>query len=287
MYSRGLVASVEKDRSNVPELRSGMDSKPPISVAGIHIDGVSKSYTAAREPVRALDGVSFDVRQGSFVSIVGPSGCGKSTLLLIVAGLIKATSGSVSIGGERVTSPYMDAGIVFQDSVLLDWHDVLSNILMQARFRKMDRAQSETRAAELLDLVGLSGFAHRRPYELSGGMKQRVAICRALLHQPSVLLMDEPFGALDALTRDRLNVELQNIWLRNTSTVLFVTHSISEAVFLSDQIIVMSDRPGVVLKCIDVPLARPRDTNSRADPNYLDCVREIEEVFAEIGVLRG
>ena len=209
--------------------------------------------------MKALHGVSFDVRQGSFVSIVGPSGCGKSTLLLIVAGLIKPTNGSVSIGGELVTGPYMNAGFVFQDSVLLDWRDVLSNILIQARFRKMDRAQSEERAKELLDLVGLSGFAHRRPYELSGGMKQRVAICRALLHQPSVLLMDEPFGALDALTRDRLNVELQNIWLRNSSTVLFVTHSISEAVFLSDQIIVMSDRPGTVLKCVDVPLPRPRE----------------------------
>src|SRR5262245_54396279 len=193
------------------------------------------------------------MRPGEFVSVVGPSGCGKSTLLLMVAGLIRITSGTITIGDIQVTKPYTDLGIVFQEPVLLDWRKVLGNVLIQAEIRKgMDKKRLRARAQELLDLVGLNGFEDRYPFELSGGMRQRVSICRALLHDPPLLLMDEPFGALDALTRDQLNLDLQSIWLGSEKTVMFVTHSISEAVFLSDRVAVFSPRPGRVVEMLDI-----------------------------------
>jgi NitT/TauT family transport system ATP-binding protein len=214
---------------------------------GVKIDRVRKVYETRGEPILALDECSLDLQPGEFVSVVGPSGCGKSTLMLILAGLLPATSGTITIGDTVVKGPYTDLGIVFQEPVLLEWRKVLGNILLQVELRRgVSKRRYIDRARELLELVGLEGFENRYPFELSGGMRQRVSICRALLHDPPLLLMDEPFGALDALTRDQLNLDLQSIWMGSGKTVMFVTHSISEAVFLSDRVVVFSGRPAMV-----------------------------------------
>jgi len=253
----------------------------------VTIDGVSKVYQTRGEPITALTDCSLEMRPGEFVSVVGPSGCGKSTLLLMVAGLIRITSGTITIGDTRVTKPYTDLGIVFQEPVLLDWRKVLGNVLIQAEIRKgMDKKRLRGRAQELLDLVGLTGFEDRYPFELSGGMRQRVSICRALLHDPPLLLMDEPFGALDALTRDQLNLDLQSIWLGSEKTVMFVTHSISEAVFLSDRVAVFSPRPGRVIEMLDIDLPRPRHLSIRETPQFGRYAGEIRRVFSSLGILR-
>jgi NitT/TauT family transport system ATP-binding protein len=260
---------------------------PAAEQVGVTIDGVSKVYQTRGEPITALTDCSLELRPGEFVSVVGPSGCGKSTLLLMVAGLIRITSGTITIGDTRVTKPYTDLGIVFQEPVLLDWRKVLGNVLIQAEIRKgMDKKRLRGRAQELLDLVGLTGFEDRYPFELSGGMRQRVSICRALLHDPPLLLMDEPFGALDALTRDQLNLDLQSIWLGSEKTVMFVTHSISEAVFLSDRVAVFSPRPGRVVEMLDIDLPRPRHLSIRETPEFGRYAGEIRRVFSSLGILR-
>ncbi len=217
----------------------------------IAFENVSKHYGTGRSRVLAVENVSFVARQGEFISILGPSGCGKSTMMMMASGLVPRSSGTIRIGGSVVTKPYTDLGIVFQQDLLMDWRRVLANVLVQAEFRGLPWRRFEERARELLSLVGLDGFEQKYPYELSGGMRQRVAICRALVHDPRLLLMDEPFGALDALTRDQLNLDLQRIWQENQKTVLFVTHSISEAVFLSDRVFVMGPRPTRILETID------------------------------------
>jgi NitT/TauT family transport system ATP-binding protein len=254
---------------------------------GVKIDDVTKVYQTRGEPITALSQCSLEMRPGEFVSVVGPSGCGKSTLLLMVAGLIPKSSGSITIGDVEVTEPYTDLGIVFQEPVLLDWRKVLGNVLLQVEIRKgLDKKRYLGRARELLELVGLHGFEARYPFELSGGMRQRVSICRALLHDPPLLLMDEPFGALDALTRDQLNLDLQQIWLGSGKTVMFVTHSISEAVFLSDRVAVFSNRPGRVVEVLDVDLPRPRHLSIRETPEFGRYAGEIRQVFSSLGVLR-
>jgi NitT/TauT family transport system ATP-binding protein len=254
---------------------------------GVKVDRVKKLYETRGEPILALDECTLDLAPGEFVSIVGPSGCGKSTLLLMVAGLIGASAGSIRIGETEVKRPYTDLGVVFQEPVLLDWRKVLANVLLQVDLRRgYDRKDYTARARELLALVGLEGFENRYPYELSGGMRQRVAICRALLHDPPLLLMDEPFGALDALTRDQLNLDLQSIWLQSQKTVLFVTHSISEAVFLSDRVVVFSARPGRVVEVLDVDLPRPRRLSVRETPEFGRYANEIRRVFSSLGILR-
>ncbi|MEA2419968.1 MAG: NitT/TauT family transport system ATP-binding protein [Thermoleophilaceae bacterium] len=255
-------------------------------VVPIQIDGVSKSYETREGEVRAVEDFSLDCRPGEFVSIVGPSGCGKSTMLLMVAGLIPATSGTVTIGETVVNRPYTDLGFVFQDSVLLDWRRTMGNVLLQAELRGLDKNAYRPRAQELIDLVGLSGFEDRYPFELSGGMRQRVSICRALLHDPALLLMDEPFGALDALTRDQLNLDLQEIWLTSQKTVLFVTHGITEAVFLSDRVVVMSPRPGRIEEVLDIALPRPRHLSVRETPEFGKYTSDIRRIFGRLGVLR-
>ena len=223
------------------------------------IDRLSKTYpTRHGESVRALDAVSLRVGDGEFLSIVGPSGCGKSTLLKILAGLAPATAGSVRYRGETVSKPRHDVGVVFQEATLLPWLSVVRNILVPADVARISRAKLEPRALDLLELVGLAGFHDKYPQELSGGMQQRVAICRALLRQPAVLLMDEPFGALDALTREQMNIELQRIWSMQRNTIVFITHSIPEAVLLSDRVVVMSRRPGRILDVLSIDLPRPR-----------------------------
>jgi NitT/TauT family transport system ATP-binding protein len=226
----------------------------------ITVEVVTKKFRTARgAEVKALSEVSFAVRPGEFVSIVGPSGCGKSTMLSIIAGLEPPTAGRVCVGGSPVTGPRRDISVVFQDPVLLPWRRVVENVLLPAeicapRVTKAHRA----RAAELIDLVGLRGFEHSYPKELSGGMQQRCAIARSLMLQAPVLLMDEPFGALDALTREELNLEIQDIWMRTGTTVVLITHDINEAVLLSDRVIVMSSRPGTILKGFEITDPRPR-----------------------------
>jgi NitT/TauT family transport system ATP-binding protein len=249
------------------------------------IDQVVKWYPTSSGPLHALDEVSLEMRGGEFVSIVGPSGCGKSTLLLMLAGLIQPTLGTITVGDTVVTKPYTDLGIVFQDSVMLDWYNVLGNVMLQAKMRRLDKAQSTERAMELLSLVGLDGFEKRRPYELSGGMRQRVAICRALLHEPPLLLMDEPFGALDALTRDQLNLDMLDLWARRQQLVMFVTHSILEAVFMSDRVVVMSQRPGKIEAILEIDLPRPRTLSMRETPEFGKYANEIRSIFGRLGIL--
>ncbi|WGP13878.1 ABC transporter ATP-binding protein [Streptomyces sp. SH5] len=227
--------------------------------AGVRLADVAVRFRSRKRDVTALSDVSLDVAPGEFVAIVGPSGCGKSTLLKLVAGLLTASSGDVLLGGERVTGPRHDIGYVFQRAALLEWRSALRNILLQAEIRRMEPAVARARADELIRMTGLGGFEDAYPHELSGGMQQRVALCRALLHEPPVLLMDEPFGALDALTREQMNTELNRIWRTTGTTVLLVTHSISEAVYLADRVVVMSPRPGTVTEIIEVGLPAERD----------------------------
>src|SRR5882757_896028 len=210
----------------------------------ISIKGVSKRFSGRQGVVQALDAVDLTVNDGEFISVIGPSGCGKSTLMMLLAGLEPATTGAIHIGGKKIDGPASDLGIVFQQDVLLEWRTALENVVLQAEIRKQNKAAATERARQLLAMVGLESFASSYPHELSGGMRQRVSICRALLHDPPLLVMDEPFGALDALTRDQLNVDLLRFWSDRRVTVVFVTHSISEAVFLSDRVVVMSPRPG-------------------------------------------
>jgi NitT/TauT family transport system ATP-binding protein len=218
----------------------------------------------------AVDRASFAVEGNEFVSIVGPSGCGKSTLLRMIAGLIAPTSGRISVGGRAVTGPIADAGMVFQSPVLLPWRTTLANILFVAEVGGHKAATHHARALELIALAGLTGFEDAYPHQLSGGMQQRAAICRALLLNPPLILMDEPFGALDVMTRERMAFELQKIWSASRNTVLFVTHSIAEAVLLSDTIIVMSARPGRIRDIVRVDLPRPRETAVLEDARFIE-----------------
>jgi NitT/TauT family transport system ATP-binding protein len=252
----------------------------------ISIRGVSKTFVGRNAVVEAIGAFDLDVADGEFVSVIGPSGCGKSTLLMLLAGLDRATTGTIRIGGRIIEAPTSELGIVFQQDVLLEWRTALANVLIQAEIRRTDRAAAMRRAAELLAMVGLSDFAAAYPYELSGGMRQRVAICRALLHEPPLLLMDEPFGALDALTRDQLQIDLLRLWSRQKMTVVFVTHSIPEAVLLSDRIVVMSPRPGRIEKIVRIDLPRPRRLSMRETAEFLEYNQQVTSVFKTLGVLR-
>ena len=257
-----------------------------IDPAYLQVQSLSKVYPTDDGPVRALDRVSISQHKGEFVSLVGPSGCGKSTLVMIAAGLISASDGRILVDGKPVRKARTDIGIVFQNHVLLDWRTTLQNVLLQAEARNMNMAKAELRARELLAAVGLAGFEDKYPKSLSGGMRQRVSICRALIHNPFHLLMDEPFGALDALTRDQLVLDLQDICGKQSVSILFVTHSIVEAVFLSDRVIVMTPRPGKVDKIIHIDLPRPRTLAIRESPEFAAYSREILEIFLARGVLR-
>jgi NitT/TauT family transport system ATP-binding protein len=252
----------------------------------VRIEDLTKTYATRDGSVRALDRVSIDERRGEFLSILGPSGCGKSTLLMIAAGLVAATSGSVSVEGKPVKGPRTDIGIVFQSPVLLEWRTAMGNVLLQAEARRMERTAATRRARELLATVGLAGFEDKYPHELSGGMRQRVSICRALIHEPDYLLMDEPFGALDQLTRDQLVLDLQAWWNARRMSVLFITHSIAEAVFLSDRVIVMTPRPGRIDRIIDIELPRPRTLAMREAPEFASYTRQILDLFLARGVIR-
>jgi NitT/TauT family transport system ATP-binding protein len=252
----------------VVDTRTG-NQLAPHQASGSRVDVVMVNKTYQRQadrPLPALEDVSFAVEPGEFISVVGASGCGKSTLLRIIGGLSHATTGEVRLNGTAVDGPRRDIGFVFQSPELLPWRDVLSNAMIGAEVLGLDRQASKRRALELIQLVGLGGFEKSRPMELSGGMQQRNAIVRALLHEPNLLLMDEPFGALDALTREQMGVELLRIWATSEPSVIFVTHSVSEALYLSDRVVVMSTRPGRVQTIIDVGVPRPRDLSMLSDP---------------------
>jgi NitT/TauT family transport system ATP-binding protein len=248
--------------------------------------GVGKVYSSPRGDVAALAGIDLVVETGQFISIVGPSGCGKSTLLKCIAGLEPVSEGAIRISGRPLDGPPRSLGIVFQRDVLLDWRTILDNILLSAELRNLRCADYRDDARQLLQRFGLSGLENRHPWELSGGMRQRVAICRALLCDPKLLLMDEPFGALDAMTRDDLNVELTRIWQGTHKTVIFVTHSIVEAVYLSDRIVMVSGRPGRIVSSINIDLPRPRALAMRETPEFGAYTQRIRRHFAELGLLK-
>jgi NitT/TauT family transport system ATP-binding protein len=252
----------------------------------VQVSEVSRRYRAPAGDVHALEGVSFDVHEGEFLSVVGPSGCGKSTLVMLIAGLLPPTSGVITIGSTVVDRPQTNLGIVFQSPVLLAWRTALDNVLLQLEMRGLPTAAHCARARALLASVGLVGFEDRHPHELSGGMQQRVSICRALIHDPPLLLMDEPFGALDALTRDQLTLDIQRIWAGGQKTVIFITHSITEAVFLADRVLVMTPRPGRIDSIVEVDLPRPRRLAIREDPRFGAYTRRIHARFMAHGVLR-
>ena len=247
---------------------------------------VRKTYGTRTGEVKALWDVSFDVRRNEFVTIVGPSGCGKSTLLKLVAGLIPLSGGEIRLDGRLVKGPQPGIGMVFQSPVLLQWKDILGNVLFPATILKLDPAAARERAYELLRMVGLTDFDRKYPGELSGGMQQRAAICRALLFRPSILLMDEPFGALDAMTREELSVELLKICQEEVKTVLFVTHSISEAVLLGSRVVVMTYRPGRVAEVVDIGLEWPRDLAMTTQPEFQEYVALIRSKIAKSQIQR-
>ena len=253
--------------------------------AVLEMSGLSMTYDTASGELLALDDISFAVQPGEFVSVLGPSGCGKSTLLALASGLVFPTKGEVRVAARRVERPVTDIGIVFQTDVLLDWRRALGNILMQVEMRGMRVADYRQKAIDLLRVVGLAGFEEKYPFELSGGMRQRVALCRALIHNPPLLLMDEPFGALDALTREQMVLLLHRIWNETRKSVVFVTHDIQEAVFLADRVLVMTPRPGRIAEEIRVDLRRPRTAATREAPGFLSIVAHIRALFQQTGVL--
>jgi NitT/TauT family transport system ATP-binding protein len=251
----------------------------------IELDRVTKVYPKGREFVQALASISLSIREHEFVSILGPSGCGKSTLVLMVSGLVPTSQGTITIAGERVSRPHENLGIVFQRDALLSWRTALGNVLLQCEIRRLPMAEYQPRARSLLHRVGLAGFEHSFPDELSGGMRQRVALCRALIHGAPLLLMDEPFGALDALTRDQLGLDLLRIWEQDRKTVMFVTHSVPESVLLSDRVVIMSPRPGRVEADLAIDLPRPRTLSMTETPEFAAYTRRIHDIFRATGVL--
>jgi NitT/TauT family transport system ATP-binding protein len=245
----------------------------------IEIKGVAKTYRTRDGDVPSLRPLDFTINDGEFVVVVGPSGCGKSTLLKMVAGLLPPSEGEIHIEGRVVTRPQRDVGIVFQSPLLLPWRSVLDNVMMPVEVKKLPRKEYGLRAMALLKMVGLIGFEKKYPWQLSGGMQQRAAICRALVHDPKIVLLDEPFGALDAMTRERMNVELQRIHRETGKTALLITHSIPEAVFLADRILVMTERPGAIAAVYDVPLKRPRTIDMMADPVFVALTQTVRKHF--------
>jgi NitT/TauT family transport system ATP-binding protein len=258
-----------------------------VAPAAISARGLSKTFQRRATATTALASIDLNVAQGEFVAIVGPSGCGKSTLLRLIAGLLRPSAGDVVTNGHAVTRPVTDIGIVFQNPVLLDWRTVLDNVLVQVELRGLRAAAYRERAVALLETVGLGDFLASLPRELSGGMQQRTSIVRALIHDPPLLMMDEPFGALDALTREQMRIDLEALWLRTRKTVLFVTHSIDEAVLLADRVVVMSPRPGRIEQIIAVDLPRPRGIEARQAAGFVEITQRITQIFLARGILHG
>jgi NitT/TauT family transport system ATP-binding protein len=257
------------------------------SAAAVLIEGrgVRKTYRTQDGEVETLKPLDFKIRAGEFVSVIGPSGCGKSTLMKMVAGLLPISGGELLLSGQTVRGPQTNVGIVFQSALLLPWRKVIDNILLQAEIRNLPKEAARARAEQLIEMAGLKGFENKYPWQLSGGMQQRVAILRALLHDPPVLLMDEPFGALDAMTRERMNLELQRIWMAAGKTVLLITHSIPEAIFLSDRVFVMSERPGRIAATYDIELPRPRTLDVMGSEQFAAYARTLRAHFFAQGTL--
>lgn len=259
--------------------------KPEADPASIGLHQVRLAYDTGSGPVLALDRVDVTIARGEFVAVVGPSGCGKSTLLKLLAGLLAPTSGGVAIKGKPVKGPSADVGIVFQSPLLMPWRSVLENILLQVEVRGLRKADYLEPARKLIDLVGLKDFADRKPYELSGGMQQRVGLCRALIHDPEILLLDEPFGALDAMTRETMNAELQRIWMERRKTVMLITHSIAEAVYLADRVLVMGPRPGRIIGEVAVDLPRPRRLDMAESPAFGQFAAQVRRLLNATGAI--
>ena len=256
--------------------------------APIKIDGVTKVFgEETGKPFKALRAVSMDIRPGEFISVVGPSGCGKSTLMLMVAGLLERSAGQITVGGRSVTGPITDVGIAFQDHLLLEFRTAEENVMLQADIRKLPKAKIKKRSDELFEQLRIAHAKDRYPKQLSGGMRQRVSLVRTLVHDPSVILMDETFGALDALTRLQVRTDLETLWLNQRPTVIFITHSVEEAVGLSDRIFVMSPTPGEVVDEIIVDLPRPRPIVLGESPEFARYVDRIYRHFQQMGVLHG
>jgi NitT/TauT family transport system ATP-binding protein len=251
----------------------------------VAVEGVSKRFASRKGEVHAVDNVSLSIGAGEFVAILGPSGCGKSTLLNMIAGLLPATAGSIAVLGKPVNGPVHELGIVFQQHLMLGWRTILNNVMLQIEVRRLDKASYKKRAQSLLERVGLGEFADRFPDELSGGMNQRASIVRALVHNPGLLLMDEPFGALDAITRDQIGLDFHLLSREEGKTVVFITHSISEAVFLSNRVIVMSPRPGKVEEIVPIELGSTRHFEIREEPDFVRYTRHIRRLFEKMGVL--
>jgi NitT/TauT family transport system ATP-binding protein len=265
-----------------PEGKTVEDLKSPL----IKVQSISKTFYAEQTEVPALTDISMDINRGEFISLLGPSGCGKTTIMMITMGLVPADRGEVWIDGVQVKGPYTNLGIVFQNAELLEWRTSLQNILLQIEIRRLPKREYVQRALELLSHVGLQGFEDKYPHELSGGMKQRVALCRALIHDPQILLLDEPFGALDALTRDQMNLDLQKIWLEKRKTAILVTHSIDEAVFLSDRVLVMTPRPATIAEEIIIDLPRPRILELKEKKEFNVYTGHVRKIFKKLGVLK-
>jgi len=251
----------------------------------IGLEGVSLFYRSANAEVHALDNVSLTAADREFAALLGPSGCGKSTLLKLIAGLLPQSSGVIRVNREPIQGPTPSIGIVFQSPLLMAWRTVLENVLLQIEIRHLRAADYRAPALDLIRLVGLEGFEDAHPHQLSGGMQQRVGLCRALIHDPDLLIMDEPFGALDAMTRELMNAELQRIWIERRKTVLFITHSISEAVFLADRVVVMSPRPGRIVGEIAVDLPRPRTVATTELPAFVNFTREVRRLLNTASVV--
>jgi NitT/TauT family transport system ATP-binding protein len=253
----------------------------PDLVPVVRAAGVGKTFGTASGGVHALEGIDLTIGEGEFVSLIGPSGCGKSTLLRLIGDLTAPSAGLIEVNGKPAQRARLDRdyGMVFQAPVLMEWRTVAKNIELPLELMGFDTTERRKRSGELLKLVELEGFGGRHPWQLSGGMQQRVAIARALAFDPKLLLMDEPFGALDEMTRERMNLELMQIWTRTRTTVVFVTHSIPEAVFLSTRVVVMSPRPGRIAKVVDIDLPQPRNVETREQERYFELVTEVREAL--------
>jgi len=247
----------------------------------IEIKKVAKTYKTADGEVPSLRPIDMTIHEGEFLVVVGPSGCGKTTLLKMIAGLLPPSEGEIRVEGKPIVKPHGDVGIVFQSAMLLPWRRVLDNVMMPVEIKGLPDAQYRKRALDLIKMVGLEGFERKYPWQLSGGMQQRASICRALVHDPSIVLMDEPFGALDAMTRERMNVELQRIQSETKKTVMLITHSIPEAVFLADRVMVMTQRPGMIDAVYTVALKRPRSIDVLADPVFVELTQKIRRHFSD------
>jgi NitT/TauT family transport system ATP-binding protein len=275
------------DEGRTLELVPRQRAAAPVEAStAVRVERVSKRFASKKGDVQAVSDVSLTIGSGEFVSIVGPSGCGKSTLLNMVAGLMPVSDGHIDVLGKPVKGPVHELGVVFQHHLLLPWRTILNNVLLQIEVRKLDRSAYQERARQLLTRVGLGDFMDRFPDELSGGMNQRAAIVRGLMHDPDVMLMDEPFGALDAMTRDQMCLDFHLLSREQGKTVLFITHSISEAVFLSNRVVVMSPRPGRIEEIVPIELGAQRHVDMREEAEFTRHTRHIRRIFEKMGVLK-